>query len=96
MRKENTFNDQGCWKLLQAVIARAFEQADMPKEVDSVYEFALRAKQGHNLIFHCFSELGEHDYDKIVNLLIDRCETTKRNNVVAKDIIKDENSFFLR
>lgn len=86
---ETDIDDKGAWRIIQAVISLAFEQASArttrnrkgilqtvrtdPEKVKAIGAWALRKP---NKILWAYAEIGEHDYEKLVGLLVERCDRT--------------------
>jgi hypothetical protein len=80
--------DIGCWRILQAIIERTFEQARIKKYKDEVREWA---KQQPNMVLSCYSQLSGYDYDQLVKRLVSACDrkdelTKKSKKVVCEKV----------
>ena len=58
------------------MVLQSFEQAEQKKNAGLIYNWAVKSRKGNNMILHCYSEIGEHDYDKLVSLLEERSAKT--------------------
>ena len=66
------FNDVGCYKLLEAVIHRAFEDSQDRYKAKEVLEWA-ESEMGKR-IFSTWASLSGYDDERVRNILINKCE----------------------